>query len=89
MQSGHVTLEAAESEAFPTFKRQLQEAFAVAIIEEFGSLPNGPVPSDADLDGMMSGPGAVVLHILCDGRRVATPSISSSSRRVRSVAASA
>ncbi|GBU19247.1 MULTISPECIES: GNAT family N-acetyltransferase [Methylobacterium] len=70
MQSGHVTLEAAESEAFPTFKRQLQEAFAVAIIEEFGSLPNGPVPSDADLDGMMSGPGAVVLHILCDGRRV-------------------
>ncbi|GAA0529894.1 hypothetical protein FHS83_002488 [Rhizomicrobium palustre] len=65
-----VTLAIAEPEDLPAFKRELQDAFAAAVIEEFGPLPAGPIPSDQDLDQSMTAAGAVVLRILCDGRKV-------------------
>lgn len=65
-----VLLILAEPVDFPTFKRDLQAAFAVAVTEETGELPDGPIPSDADLDRAMAAPNAVVLHILHNDRRV-------------------
>jgi hypothetical protein len=65
-----ITLAVAEPADLPAFKRELQEAFAVAVVEEFGSLPDGPIPSDEDLDASISAPGAVTLRILCDARTV-------------------
>lgn len=66
----HVTLLPAEPADFPAFKRDLQAAFAVAVIEEMGELPDGPIPSDEDLDKTLSAPKATVLHILHDNRKV-------------------
>ena len=65
-----MTLAPASRADFPAFKRELQAAFAVAVVEEMGELPEGPIPSDAELDRALSAPGAVVLHVLQGGRRV-------------------
>ncbi|QRE73890.1 GNAT family N-acetyltransferase [Methylobacterium aquaticum] len=65
-----VTLDIAQPDDLQAFKTELQDAFAVAVIEEFGPLPNGPIPSESDLDHSIASPGAVVLRILCDGRKV-------------------
>lgn len=65
-----VTLLPAEPADFAAFKRDLQAAFAVAVVEEMGELPDGPIPSDADLDSALAAPNAVVLHILHNGRQV-------------------
>lgn len=70
MKSNQITLVAAEADTLPAFKRELQDAFAVAVIEELGGLPDGPIPSDDDLDRSLAAPGAVVLRILCDGQKV-------------------
>ena len=65
-----VSLTVADPKDLPDFKKELQQAFAVAVIEEFGEQPNGPIPSDEDLDKSINAPGAVVLRILCDGKKV-------------------
>ncbi len=65
-----VTLAAADADDLPAFRKELQEAFAVAVIEEFGAPPDGPIPADDDLDRAIAAPGAVVLRILLDGRKV-------------------
>lgn len=65
-----VTLRHAEPADFPHFKRDLQAAFAVAVVEEMGEPLEEPIPSDADLDKALDAPNAVVLHILHDDRRV-------------------
>lgn len=70
MTSKKITLAVAEAADLPAFKRELQEAFAVAVVEEFGALPDGPIPSDEDLDASMAAPGAVTLRILSEGRKV-------------------
>jgi hypothetical protein len=70
MSDQHVTLVEADPADFKTFKAELQQAFAIAVIEEFGSLPDGPIPSDKVLDGAAAVPGAVVLRILSGGREV-------------------
>jgi hypothetical protein len=59
-----------QKDDFPAFKSELQAAFAVAVVDEFGALPDGPIPSDAVLDGAMSASGAKVLRIQRDGRNV-------------------
>jgi hypothetical protein len=64
-----VTLEIAKDEDLPRFKKDLQEAFAVALIEEFGSVSE-PIPSDADMERSFEAPGSVVYRILADGRWV-------------------
>ena len=60
MTRADVTLAPASRADFPAFKRELQAAFAVAVVEEMGELPEGPIPSDAELDRALSAPGAVV-----------------------------
>lgn len=66
----HVTLRPAAKQDLPVFMRELQEAFAVAVIEEFGSIPGEPIPSDRDIQQSFDAPGAEVLHIVADGERV-------------------
>jgi len=70
MNNDQITLAVAEAADLPAFKRELQEAFAVAVIEEFGSLPDGPIPSNEDLDASIAACGAVTLRILRDGQPV-------------------
>lgn len=70
MNDARVTLETAHPTEFTAFKRDLQAAFAVAIVAEFGALPDGPIPSDGDLDGAMTAPGTIVLHVVSNGQRV-------------------
>ena len=65
-----VTLEVAKKDELSKFKRDLQESFAVAVIETFGSVLDGPIPSDEDIDASFNTPGAVIYHILSNGKRV-------------------
>ncbi len=65
-----ITLAPASNDDLPAFKRELQEAFALAAIDEFGALPDGPIPSDDVLNQSISGPNAEVLRILRDGEKV-------------------
>jgi hypothetical protein len=70
MASELVTLTNTHPSDVPTFKKELQDAFAVAVVDEFGTLPDGPIPSDEVLETAIKAPGAVVLRILLDGRKV-------------------
>ncbi|RKE86077.1 GNAT family N-acetyltransferase [Rhizobium sp. AG855] len=70
MSSYSVSLTTADPSDLADFKRELQDAFAIAVIEEFEALPDGPIPSDEDLDTSFNNPGAEVLRIVCDGRKV-------------------
>lgn len=70
MQTNQITLAEARPGDHASFKEELQAAFAVAVIDEFGDLPDGPIPSDEVLDGALNACNAEVLHILCDGRKV-------------------
>nr|WP_303626249.1 GNAT family N-acetyltransferase [Rhodopseudomonas palustris] len=63
-------MEPAAEHDWPEFTRQLQEAFAVAVIEQFGALPGGPIPSDDDVRRSLAAPGAVVYHVVSGGTRV-------------------
>ena len=65
-----VSLAVADPGDLPDFKTELQEAFAVAVIDEYGQLPEGPIPSDEDIDSSINAPGAVALRILSDGKKV-------------------
>ncbi|MCW2248412.1 hypothetical protein M2352_004046 [Azospirillum fermentarium] len=65
-----VTLAVAGEGDLPAFKRDLQEAFAVAVIEELGHDVTEPIPSDDDIERSFRAPGAVVYHILAQGQRV-------------------
>lgn len=65
-----ITLVPAQTADLPGFKRALQDAFALAIIEQCGALEDGPIPSDRDLDAAMLTPGAQTLHIFGGGRKV-------------------
>ena len=66
-----VTLEVAGKGDLLGFKRDLQEAFAKAVTEAFGSIPDEMIPSDEDIEKSFSAPGAVTYHILSDGNKVA------------------
>lgn len=68
---GHrITLERASAEDLNQFKEDLQKAFSIAVISEIGSLPDGPIPSDEDVWKSFGAPGAEVVHVLEEGRRV-------------------
>jgi len=70
MDKGPITLRDVQPDDHATFKAGLQKAFAVAVVKEFGQPIEEPIPSDAVLNGALTGPGAVALHILCAGRTV-------------------
>ena len=65
-----VTLELAKESDLPMFRKKLQEAFAIAVIETFGDSVNEPIPSDNDVQKSFDAPGAVVYHIIQDGKQV-------------------
>ena len=70
MKNNLITLTEAQPSDPALFKKELQDAFAVAVVDEFGELPDGPIPSDEVLDDALDARDAVILHILCDGRKV-------------------
>jgi hypothetical protein len=65
-----ITLAAVQPADVADFKTELQSAFAVAVVDEFGALPDGPIPSDKTLTMAMNATNAVSLRILCNGRKV-------------------
>lgn len=67
MTHDRLTLDLAAPGDWPAIKRELQTSFAVAVVEKFGPLPDGPIPSDADLDRAFAAPGTEVLRIRLDG----------------------
>lgn len=70
MTNALITLENTHPNDIAAFKKELQEAFALAVVDEFGGLDDGPIPPDEVLDGAVNAPGAVTLRILCDGKKV-------------------
>lgn len=70
MTENPVTLALAEPADYPAFKNELQAAFAVAVVDELGKPPDGPIPSDQELDAAIAAPGAVVLRIIHEGHAV-------------------
>ncbi|UNK40958.1 GNAT family N-acetyltransferase (plasmid) [Shinella sp. H4-D48] len=68
--SGNVTLDIATKEDLPRFRRDIQDSFAVAVVETFGSLDEGPIPSDEDVASSFHAPNAIVHRILEDGQWV-------------------
>ncbi|KTQ96997.1 gcn5-related n-acetyltransferase [Aureimonas ureilytica] len=67
---GHITLDIAQESDLPRLRKDLQDAFAIAVVETFGSLDEGPIPSDEDVAASFAAPNAVVHRILEDGRWV-------------------
>lgn len=65
-----VTLRIAKKDELPKFKKNLQEAFAVAIVEEFGSNLNEPIPSDKDIEQSFNEAETVIYHIILEGKKV-------------------
>ncbi|MEI3045209.1 MAG: hypothetical protein V8T82_05640 [Romboutsia timonensis] len=45
-----VTLELVKEDELYKFKKDLQESFSVAVIEEFGSVDAGPIPYDEEIE---------------------------------------
>ncbi|SFL71699.1 hypothetical protein SAMN04488125_12231 [Methylorubrum salsuginis] len=70
MRNEPITFANTHPDDIAAFKKELQDAFALAVVDEFGELPDGPIPSDEVLDGGVNAPVAVTLRILCDGRKV-------------------
>ncbi|WP_018184766.1 GNAT family N-acetyltransferase [Kaistia granuli] len=68
--AGLVTLDIASPSDLPRFREDLQAAFVIAVIDAFGSLEHGPIPSDDDINASFNAPNAVVHRILEDGRWV-------------------
>jgi hypothetical protein len=68
--TGQVTLDLATDADLPRFRKDLQEAFATAVVETFGSVDDGPIPSNEDVAASFTAPNAVVLRVLEDGRWV-------------------
>lgn len=67
---GRITLDIATEADLPRFRKDLQDAFSTAVVETFGSVDNGPIPSDEDVAASFAAPNAVVHRILEDGRWV-------------------
>ena len=65
-----VTLELAKEDEFEKFKKDLKESFSVTVIETFGSIDAGPIPSNEEIEESFKVPGASIYHILSNGSRV-------------------
>lgn len=68
--TGQVTLDLANEADLPRFRTDLQDAFAIAVVETFGAIEGGPIPADEDIAASFNAPNAVVHRILEDGRWV-------------------
>lgn len=65
-----VTLDVGIEADLPRFCKDLQDAFAIAVVEDFGSVCEGAIPSDEDIYASFEALNAVVLRILEEGRWV-------------------
>ena len=65
-----IALDVASERDLSRFRKDLQEAFAIAAVDAFGPLRDGPIPSDADVLASFRAPGAVVHRILLNGQWV-------------------
>ena len=65
----NIVLETVREEELELFKIKLQEAFLVAVVETFGKQYN-PIPSDRELEEAFHVPGAVIYHIVSEGKKV-------------------
>lgn len=64
-----VTLDIAQDADLPDFKKALQRAFMLAVVEEMGATGE-TIPADEDIEGAFQAPGSVVLRVLADGKWV-------------------
>ena len=65
-----VALVPAQREDLPELCKNLQEAFAAAVIETFGALEEGPIPPDREVWETFDAPGGSVYHVMLDGEKV-------------------
>lgn len=70
MTTCRITLEPVAEADLSRFRAELRDAFSVAVIEEFGSVSDGAIPPDEVIVESCDAPGAEVLHILMDDKRV-------------------
>ena len=70
MREVRVRLEPVVSADYPQFRRDIQEAFSVAVVEEFGDQGGEPIPSDEELEAAFAAPGALVFHVVSGDVRV-------------------
>lgn len=57
-----ITLKPVEKTDLQELKKKIQEAFGIAVAENFGESEE-PVPTDAELEEIFHAPGAVIYHI--------------------------
>lgn len=69
-QENIVTLEIAKKDELEKFKKDMQESFAVAVVETFGSLSDELIPPDEDIEESFNAPNSCIYHILSNGKRV-------------------
>lgn len=69
-EANRVILVPAQEADLADFQLSLQDAFAAGFTAAFGTLPEGPIPSDAELGEFFRAPGAATYHIVLDGVRV-------------------
>ncbi|WBU32160.1 hypothetical protein OOZ54_11875 [Rhodopseudomonas palustris] len=69
-EANRVILVPAREADLADFQLSLQDAFAAGFTAAFGTVPEGPIPSDAELGEFFHAPGAVTYHIVLDGARV-------------------
>ncbi|MEA4814122.1 MAG: GNAT family N-acetyltransferase [Oscillospiraceae bacterium] len=65
-----ISLQRLTEPELPDFRKRLQIAFSIAVIEKYGVLDDGPIPSDEDINGNFYSRGAESFHILSDGQKV-------------------
>ncbi|MBS7706245.1 GNAT family N-acetyltransferase [Chelatococcus asaccharovorans] len=70
MTQPRITLEPVTAAELVLFREELQKAFAVAVVAEFGFLGEGAIPPNEDVAEAFEDPDAEVLHVLADGRRI-------------------
>ncbi len=58
-----ITLALAKDEELPEFKKRIQEAFNIAVVETFGE-QDEPIPSDRDLEQSFCAPGVVIYQVM-------------------------
>ncbi len=70
MSANDVVLEPFTAADLATFVRDLQDAFTLGIVEEFGAPQPGSIPSAEDVEESVRSQGNTTFHLVLDGRRV-------------------